>query len=286
MKQSNLRPEQASLNLDIERIENDYFNNERSSSVKRGKAFQYLCHSITCDVDENDINIEDIIDGGDEEGVDIISSEENNNEITINILNCKSSLSDNFSANDLTQLKTGLQYIFEEPTSVVSKISNIRLKNKIDFIRTIQDRARNIYVFYCVFNGGRVEKNVERKRGEIIDRYTKLIKSQYPNASFDFQMLSSEDLYRIKLRNLESMRGVEVKIPYYDSDRLARPEITSDDGIRGFITTLKAEEIAKLVSQYGDKLFEKNIRGWLKYIKKIKRFMTHVFPQKAACFGS
>ena len=284
MKQSNFSPEQASLNLDIERIENDFFANERSSSVKRGKAFQYLCHSITCDVDENDINIEDIIDGGDEEGVDIISSNESNNEITINILNCKSSLSDNFSANDLTQLRFGLQYIFEESTSVISKISNIRLRNKIDYIRTNQDRVRNIIVFYCIFNGGRVEKNVKRKSDEIIDRYTKLIKSQYPNASFDFQMLSSRDLYKIKLRNLESMRGVEVKIPYYDSDRLARPEITSDEGVRGFITTIKAEEIAKLVNQYGDKLFEKNIRGWLKYIKKNQEIFETCISNESGLF--
>ncbi len=268
MKTSLFSPEQASLNLDIEKIENDFFNTERSSSVRRGKAFQYLCYSITCDTDETDIEVEDIIDGRDEEGIDIISSEEKNNEITVNILNCKSSVSDNFSANDLTYLRTGLQYIFEEPISVVSKISNIRLKNKIDFIRTNQDKIRIINVFYCVFKGNRVENNVQRKSVEIIQRYTKLIKSQYPNASFNFQMFNSTDLYKIKLRNLESMRDVEVKIPYYDSDRLARPEITSAEGIRGFITTIKAEEIAKLVNQYGDKLFEKNIRGWLKYIKK------------------
>ena len=123
-------------------------------------------------------------------------------------------------------------------------------------------------MFYCVFNGDRIEKNVGRKSDEILDRYTKLLKSQYPNASFGFQMFSSRDLYKIKLRNSESMRDVEVRIPYYDNDRIARSEITSDEGIRGFITTIKAEEIAKLVNQYGDKLFEKNIRGWLKHIKK------------------
>lgn len=268
MKTEHYTPEQASINLDIEKIENEFFSGERRAEVRRGKAFQYLCHSITCDIDENDIEVEDIIDGEDEEGIDIISSEENNNEVTVNILNCKSSQSNNFSANDLTQLRTGLQYIFEEPNSVIIKITNIRLKAKIDFIRANQDRIRKIYVFYCVFNGDRVEKNVARKRDEILDRYTKLLKSQYPNATFRFQMLSCKDLYQIKLRNSESMRDVEAKIPYYDSDRLARPEITSAEGIRGFITTIKAEEIAKLVNQYGDKLFEKNIRGWLKYIKK------------------
>jgi len=268
MKLNNLTPEQASLNLDMEKIENDFFSSVKSSTLRRGKAFQYLSHSITCDIDENDIDTEDIIDGRDEEGIDVISTEENNNEITVNILNCKSSLSDNFSANDLTQLRTGLQYIFEEPNSVISKISNIRLKTKIDFIRTNQDKVRNIYVFYCVFNGAKIEKNVERKRDEIVNRYTKLVKSQYPNASFVFHMFNSKDLYKIKLKNLESMRDVEVKIPYYDSERQARPEITSYEGIRGFITTIKAEEIAKLVHQYGNKLFEKNIRGWLKYIKQ------------------
>lgn len=284
MKQSNFSPEQASLNLDIEKIENAFFDNVRNSALRRGKAFQYLSHSITCDIDENDIDTEDIIDGRDEEGIDVISTEENNNEITVNILNCKSSFSDNFSANDLTQLRTGLQYIFEEPNSVISNISNIRLKTKIDFIRTNQDKVRNIYVFYCVFNGAKIEKNVERKKDEIVNRYTKLVKSQYQNASFVFHMFNSKDLYRIKLKNLESMRDVEVKIPYYDSERQARPEITSYEGIRGFITTIKAEEIAKLVHQYGDKLFEKNIRGWLKYIKQNEEIYETCISKESGLF--
>lgn len=284
MKRSHFSPEQASLNLYIEKIENEFFKGEKSSSVRRGNAFQYLCHSIVCDIDENDIENEDIIDGLDEEGIDIIYSVETNSEITVNILNCKSSTSDNFSANDLTQLRTGLSYIFEESKTVISKISNIRLKNKIDFIRSNQDKIRDINVYYCVFNGSKIEQNVKRKNEEIIDRYTKIVKMQYHNAVFDFQLLSSKDLYRIKLRNLESMRNIEVKIPYYDSDRLARSEITSQEGIRGFITTVKAEEIAKLVHQYGDKLFEKNIRGWLKHIKKNQEIFETCVSNESGLF--
>jgi hypothetical protein len=268
MKTGHYTPEQASVNLDIEKIESEFFTNEKNIAIRRGKAFHYLCLATACDIDLNDIIEEDIVDGKDEEGIDIIFIKELNNEMVVNIFNCKSSFKDNFSSNDLALLRTGLQYIFEEPNTVVQKLSNIKLKNKIESIRGNHEKIKNINVYYCVFNGSTIEPNVKQKKHEIESRYKKFIKVQYPYATFKLELLDSSELFRIKSHNLESLRGVEVKVPYYDTERIARPEISTDDGIKGYITTIRAEEIAKLVHQYGDKLFEKNIRGWLRFNKK------------------
>lgn len=43
-----------------------------------------------------------------------------------------------------------------------------------------------------------------------------------------------------------------------------RPEVQTGD-IIGYLTTVKGKEIAGLVEEYGDKLFEKNVRGWLRF---------------------
>ena len=196
MKVSKLSPEQASINLDIEAIENEYFSNEKSAPYRRGKAFQHLCYSITSNIYPQDIEEEDIIDGKDEEGIDIIAINETNNEMIVNILNCKSSISDNFSANDLTLFKNGLQYIFEEPTSIISKLANIRLKFKIDQIRSNHDKIKQINVYYCVFNGKDQEPNVKSKVVEIITRYRKFIRVQYPYAEFNLELLGSKELFQ------------------------------------------------------------------------------------------
>jgi len=268
MKTSKLSPEQASINLDIEAIEQEYYNDIKSAALRRGKAFLNLCYSVINNTDMNDIEEEDIIDGNDEEGIDIIFIAESDNDIIVNIFNCKSSYSNNFSPNDLNLLRTGLQYVFEESHSVVNNLSNIRLKYKIDQIRSNHDKIKQINVYYCVFNGNKIEPNVKSKREEIIDRYRKFIKVQYPYSEFNLKLFGSKEIFNWKSRNLESLRNVEVKVPYYDAERMARPELTSEDGTKGYITTLRANEIGKLVEKYGDKLFEKNIRGWLKFNKK------------------
>lgn len=268
MNNQKLSPEQVSINLDIEAFESEYFDEVKSASRRRGKAFQHLCYSIISIIDPLDIPEEDIIDGKDEEGIDIIAIIESDSEMIVNIFNCKSSFTNNFSAKDLTLFKNGLQYIFEEKRSVIEKLTNIRLKYKIDQIRNNQDKIRQINLYYCVFNGSQHESNVKAKVDEITERYRKLLKGQYPFAEFNFELLGSKELFDLKIRNSESLRNVDVIISYYDLDRMARPEITAEDGTKGYITTIRAEEIGRLVEKYGDKLFEKNIRGWLRYNKK------------------
>lgn len=284
MKVTKLSPEQASINLDINSIENQYFVDVKNPAHRRGEAFQYLCYSITSIIDTNEIEDEDIIDGKDEEGIDIISITETNDDMVVNILNCKSSFVDNFSANDLNRLKNGLQYIFEEPLSIVDKQSNIKLKYKINQIRSNSYKIQKINVYYCVYNGSKLEPNVTLKVKEIINRYKKFIKNQYPNADFNLELLGSKNLFNIKSRNLESLRNKVVILSYYDSEKMAKPEIITDEGTKGYITTIRAEEIGKLINKYGDKLFEKNIRGWLKFNKKNKEIYNSCISDESRLF--
>jgi len=284
MKLNNLTPEEASINLDIEKIEKEFYSKQKSDSVKRGKSFQHLCFSIICEKDPNDINDEDVIDGSDEEGIDIVFIEELDNNLFVKIINCKSSLADNFSANDLTLLKTGLQYVFEEPKLTIQNFPNLKLRDKIEIIRSNHDRIKSIDVYYCVFKGSTIEPNVKRKKQEIDNRYSKFIKVQYPYSEFNIHLVSSKDLFTIRVKNLESLRGIEVKVPYYDTSLIMKPDISTEEGIRGYITTVRAEEIAKLVNQWGDKLFEKNIRGWLKYNKKNQEIYNSCISNESGLF--
>ena len=261
-------PEKASINLDIEEIENNYFPTTIPPERKRSNAFQYLCLSVVTNTEVKDIDDEDVVDGSDEEGIDIIHLVEVNDKVTIDLFNCKSSYSKNYSAKDIDNIKTGLGYVFEESRSIVKDLPNLKLKAKIIDIRENKEKIVRVNVNYCVFNGNKTYPNMLRKAKEIEGRYTQFFKSQYPNANIYFIFWDSKKLFIEKTKISESLKDELITIPYYDIGRRIRSEVQTENEIEGYLTTFKAEEIAKLVHQYGDKLFEKNIRGWLRYSKK------------------
>lgn len=258
-------PEKASINSLIKSVESDYFDSIENLSKKRGNAFQHLCASIICDVDENDVNDEEIIDGNDEEGIDVINIKGLGDDPIVRILNCKSSISDGYSANDLTKLREGLRIIFEADKNEISELNNIKFQNQINLIKKSKREIRGIEVYYCVFNGVHVSDNVDRKVSEILSYYTRFLKTEYPLTEFSLTLIGSKELYDLKNSREESLRGVEVKVPFFDPIRREIPVETTKDGISGYITTFSGKEISKLVKKYGDKLFDKNIRGWLRY---------------------
>lgn len=263
-----ISPEKSAINLDIEKIEQEYFSNEKDNNRKRGKAFQYLCLSSICNMDLDEVQEEDIIDGRDEEGVDIIFIEEKiDTNSAINIFNCNSSLSNNYSANEMTKISMGLSYIFEASKDQIKRIGNIKLRKKIFDIREDKEKIKEVNIFYCVFNGHHIAENVNRKKAEIEKRYNAFFKAQYPFAKLKVEFINSQALFKIKIRNTESLRDKIIKIPYYDKDKKIRSEISTGE-IEGYLTTFRGRNIAKLVRDYGDTLFEKNIRGWLRYNKK------------------
>ncbi len=259
-------PEKSVINLEIEDIEKKFFNKEKSG--KRGKAFHFLCLSILNNIPYKEINDEDIIDGNDEEGIDIIHLEESEHKIILSIFNCKSSISDNFSANDLTKLQGGLSYIFEKAIVEIQQLGNSKFIDKIVTIRGNKDKIIEINAYYCVFNGGFISNNVERKKKEIENIYSKIIKSFFfsGNASFNFHFINCKKLVEQKRKNEEPLKGIKITIPSFDKN--FNSVIQTKNGFKGYIASIKAHDIAELVKRHQDSLFEKNVRGWLRFNKK------------------
>lgn len=278
---SKITPEKTVVNLEIENIEKRYFNKEKN---KRGQAFQLLCLSIVNNIAYKEINDEDIIDGNDEEGIDIIHLDESENKIILSIFNCKSSLSDNFSANDLTKLQAGLAYIFEKTTSEVQKLGNSKFVDKIITIRDDKDKIIEVNVYYCVYNGESISNNVKRKREEIENTYSKIVKNYFNNGGgcFSFNFIDCKKLIEQKRKNEEPLKDIKITIPSFDKN--FNPIIETEDGFKGYVASIKAETIAKLVKKYQDSLFEKNVRGWLKYNKKNLDIYNSAISEESAIF--
>ena len=122
-------PQKSAINSKIEDLIKNQYSHIKSKDLQRGFAFVNLATSIICDCDAQK---EDITEGGDDKGIDsvlIISSEQGK---FINILNCKSTQSNDFAEKDLRDIEEGLQYLFEKNKTSYSRINNKNLLNKID----------------------------------------------------------------------------------------------------------------------------------------------------------
>lgn len=275
-----MKPEKSALNIEIEKIENNFFLKE--TKKKRSNAFQYLCMSILSGIDYEDIKESDIIDGNDENGIDVININESDDGSIITIINCKSG-KDNYSENDLKELRRGLEYIFEEKLGVCKKLENFKLKKRIEDIREIKDSIIYINIFYSVFNGSKINNKLERERKNIEKKFSKLISFEYPKAKLSINIENGTSLYKKKLSLMESLKHKEIEIEYYDKERILKPEVISDS-ILGYLLTVKGKVIAQLVHENGEKLFEKNVRGWFKYKKSNKEIYETCKNDKANLF--
>lgn len=275
-----MKPEKSALNIEIEKIENNFFSKEIKK--KRSNAFQFLCMSILSDVDYEDIKESDIIDGDDENGIDVININESDEGSIVTIINCKSG-NDNYSENDLKQMKIGLEYVFEEKADVYKSLKNFKLIKRIEDIREIKDSIIYINIFYSVFNGSKINDKLERERKNIEKKFSKLISFEYPKAKLSVNIENGLSLYKKKLSLTESLKHKEIEIEYYDKERILKPEVISDS-ILGYLLTVKGKSIALLVHENGEKLFEKNVRGWFKYKKSNNEIYATCKDDNASLF--
>ena len=177
-----------------------------------------------------------------------------------------------------------MSYIFEKTISDIQKLDNSKFVDKIITIRDNKDKIIEVNVYYCVYNGGSISNNVKRKREEIENTYSKIVKSYFNhgNGCFNFHFIDCKKLIEQKRKNEEPLKGVKIIIPSFDKN--FNPIIETKDGFRGYVASIKADNIASLVKKYQDSLFEKNVRGWLKYNKKNTDIYTSATSDESELF--
>lgn len=276
MKQPNT-PQKQAINSQIE----DIIDNKYSlikKDLQRGVAFVDLASSI---ISNADIQDEDITDGNDDNGVDSVYIVSNEQGTFINVFNCKSSLTDDFSEKDLKELSNGLEYLFVKSKKDYSQLENKKIVNKISEIREDKDNILEVRCFYCVFNGkNKEEKRLLRAIKQIYNYFGKYFKTVYPKAKFSLGLISANDLFSIDVTRKETLRGKIINLKYV-GDRLISNEIEIINA-NGRLATVKGSEIAKLIETYGNCLFEKNVRGWMSFRKYNKDILNSCTSIKEA----
>jgi len=99
-----------------------------------------LANAILNACDYDDLQPEDIVDGGEDKQIDILSLEEDSTTgiATLTAIQVKNSVA--FSSNALTLLKNGLDWVFEKPQAQYSRLRNIPLVGSVLTCIALQTR--------------------------------------------------------------------------------------------------------------------------------------------------
>lgn len=91
--------------------------------------FMRLVHTLITGKSVHDFELNDIVDGGQDKQMDLISIEEDGESADLYIIQSKNSTS--FSSNALIQLHNGLRWLFERSRKELDTLANKALRDKI-----------------------------------------------------------------------------------------------------------------------------------------------------------
>jgi hypothetical protein len=104
-------------------------------------AFTKLVHSIIQNCDYDDLQPEDLVDGGEDKQMDVLSLDEDSVSGLADVLIVQAKNSDSFSSSALTLLGNGLSWVFEKSKAQYQTLRNIPLVRKIDEVREFRNRS-------------------------------------------------------------------------------------------------------------------------------------------------
>lgn len=236
-----------------------------AQSIDENKAFLKFIYSLYTDksVYSLDSN-EDIVDGGEDKQIDVISIEENDDEATVYILQVKNT--ESFSSNIIIQIRNGLNWIFNKSRKDIDSLSNIAFKDRIlayrSLLTSLGPANIHIKVLYAT-NTNILENPIS---SECLQE-KKTTEDQYDNdtfASFTFELWSSDEIVEclnsIEKRNKKINTDIKIK---YDINTPSLIKYYSQ-GLPGLVCTVSASEIAKVINEdVHNYVFDLNIRRYL-----------------------
>lgn len=230
-------------------------------SLKPDDAFMRVVYSAVLNRSITDVQSGDLVDGGQDKQIDVISISTTEDEAVIHILCIKNEKS--FQSNVLIQLRNGLDWIFAKSMKDVKGLSNGPFKERIENVRDLMKEffPSNISVkVRYVTNGDtdNISDEVIQEKGTIKQFYDTGTFRQ-----FDCQLWGADELVEAFQQLEKFSKKVNWDLPIvYDKNVGSLIKIHSAN-IRGMICTVSGEEIAKLVNSNLGFVFDANIRVFL-----------------------
>lgn len=224
-------------------------------------AFMRLAYSIIENCGYEDLQPEDVVDGGEDKQMDTLTIDEDTAFGTADISIFQTKNRDTFESTPLTCLGNGLSWVFQKPKARYQRLSNVELVRKINEVREVRLRLgpSNLHVrvfFVTKGNAQHLPKEFKDEMGEIQAKY-----GAAGFGAFSISALGASELVDLLEEQERQERRVDDELPIvYDVNEPSYIRYVSH-GIKGYICTVKGSEIARLVSGGREKsIFDLNLR--------------------------
>ncbi len=226
-------------------------------------AFTKFAFSTIKGTDYDDLQPEDIVDGGSDKQIDSITIEEDSNNQSARITIIQAKFSESFSSNIVTLLRNGLDWVFSKPKSEYEKLSNPRFVEKIREARSILNNLGpsniSVYVYFVTLG------NDENLSDEFLAELSETI-SKYNNGTFsEFKTEAIGPRKLVTLLNVHERKNKSISydLPIvYDRNQPSYIEYQSE-GLKGCICTAKAQSLAAMIDKSNeDSIFDLNLRKY------------------------
>ncbi len=226
------------------------------------EAFLRFTHSLITGLSIHVFDPNDLVDGGQDKQIDVITIEEDDEQATVYMLQAKNSTS--FSSNALIQIRNGLNWIFNKSRADVKTISNVSFRDKIFEYRSLQNGIgpSNIRIIVTFATNGLSSTISEEFQQEL-----KTIRDEYDNdtfADFRIDICGANELVTLLNTQERQHRSIDDSIRIrYDANNPSLIKYYSQ-GLKGLVCTVPASEIARLVNDDEEgSIFDLNIRRFL-----------------------
>jgi hypothetical protein len=250
------------MNLRQQIVQSNIESVSNKLKVSSDEAFLRFGHSLLTDESVHSFDNDDLVDGGQDKQIDVISIYEEGDEAYVYIIQSKYTKS--FESNIIIQMKNGLNWVFNKNRNDIKGLDNKKFKDRILKYREVQNSIgpSNLHVkVYYITNAAGTDVSKECLQ-EI-----ETIEHEYDNdvfSSFNFELISSNEIVDIVNSADKGNKKIDndIKIKY-DANTPSLIKYQTE-GMTGIICTVPASEIARIVNE--DKngyIFDMNIRKYL-----------------------
>jgi len=259
------------------------------NGLNEDDGFMHWFYRQLFDLDDDDfLPDEEIVDGTGERQIDIfnISLDDSEQTATINLIQVKNT--NGFSANVVSLMKTGLDFIFKIPRKQIEELTNVKFREKILEVREIIKTYGNnnisvICNFVTMGDEDDLPEEATQNRENVMAEYGK----SNIFSDFEFNFVGVHELDRL----INLRRNVVRKISWdlkliYDANRPSIVEFESA-GVRSLLCTTTGVELAKLAqTEPRDAVFDANVRGHLGLGGRVNKsiYESSIDDQKASQF--
>lgn len=227
------------------------------------EAFMRFAYAVIAQEDAERVDSADIVDGGGDKQIDVLSILEDEDEATVFIVQAK--FSDGFPMGELVKMANGLDWLFSRNLADVEGLVNKAFADRIRDFRSVRKRlgSSNLRVIAAFVSNGDTSTQV----GDEFAEELKAINDRFDNDTYDhFELRAwgADELVSTLNEMEKRKRRIDANIPIrYDTNNPSLIKYHAA-GLKGLVCTASAADVASVViDDTTGTVFDLNVRKFL-----------------------